>query len=939
VLQCTASEMASESQDEDNAFTPPLNSSKGDSILARQERDNIIEANTKTLHDLLDKAEVYSQFLSQQLAKQTYIPDDQVAAEAQNGNKKKGRPRKPKGPSQSLQQKLDNHLSTRTGEVAVIGQPPLVTGGKLRDYQLGGVNWLIQLYENGVNGILADEMGLGKTIITIAFLAHLWGMGVKGPFLIVAPLSTLANWVKEFQKWAPSIPVVLYHGNKNERADLRTNLSRAALKRRKSAHSAQTAAPAPVAAAMPPSPSPSTSNPGTPTSSLDDDPDYEEMVIEGPSKNEAELEEAFNNNCLPVLVTSYDIAINDRKFLQVHEWKYLVVDEAHRLKNFNCKLIRELRCLHSANRLLLTGTPLQNNLTELWSLLNFILPDIFDSLENFQRWFDFSDVIDESKLSLSLKSEPAPTAPSASSNGGGDSDHQLVGKLHNILRPFLLRRLKGDVDLQIPKKREIVLYASFNPAQKAFYNAIRMRDFAQLASSTAGDKTKNVRLLNTLMQLRKACNHPFLFDDVFDQYYAKFQARTDEELDALDGTIDMSEASPVQSTTAVSNDAPLKTRRCKKRKSYKEDSDSDVDDAVLERLQEEDATLRKLEASVTSTNGPKVKRNRSAYMIFAQEARKTLTKHQQSSIDQVAKILSQKWKQLTEKEKAVYQAKADEDKQRFMQQMQAQMIVGRPDMIIQDPDTYVKALTECCGKLQLLDRMLGVLKKNGHKCLIFSQMVRVLDILEDYLDLNGHRYCRLDGSVAQKIRQAQIEEFNADPEIFCFLLTTRSGGVGINLTAADTVIIYDSDWNPQMDLQAQDRCHRIGQTKPVVVYRLITANSIESKILKRARGKLKLERLVIHKGKFKDLSSENQTVTANDLLEILKMEMSDGAVGSEQEGTISDEDLMKVLDRGRCVQMFDTDTSLVVNNQNTTTATKTEEKGGFEFIEEEASEF
>jgi ATP-dependent DNA helicase len=203
-------------------------------------------------------------------------------------------------------------------------QPALVTGGVLRDYQLAGVEWLISLWENGLNGILADEMGLGKTLQTIGFIAHLKSMQVAGPYLIVTPLSTLANWVNEFKRFAPSINVLLYHGSKEERQHM--------------------------------------------------------INRKMPKKKET-------NADFPVIVTSYEIVMNDRKFLQRYHWKYIVVDEGHRLKNMNCRLIKELKTYSSANRLLLTGTPLQNNLAELWSLLNFLLPDIFDDLDMFQSWF------------------------------------------------------------------------------------------------------------------------------------------------------------------------------------------------------------------------------------------------------------------------------------------------------------------------------------------------------------------------------------------------------------------------------------------------------------------------------------------------------------------------------------------------------------------------
>ncbi len=271
-------------------------------------------------------------------------------------------------------------------------QPKLVTGGNMRVYQLEGLEWLFQLYTQGVNGILADEMGLGKTIQTIAFLALLREKKSYGPFLIAAPLSTTTNWVEEFRKWTPSIPVILYHGTKDERAEIRA-------KRFK--------------------------NPGS--------PDF------------------------PIVVTSYEICMNDRKFLDKFGWTFLVIDEGHRIKNMDCRLIRELQNYRSANRLLITGTPLQNNLTELWSLLHFLMPDIFTDLQEFESWFDFSSLRDRKSYDAIFTKE---------------RKENTIAKLHAILRPFLLRRVKTDVEKMLPKKREYILYAPLTKMQQELYQAI-----------------------------------------------------------------------------------------------------------------------------------------------------------------------------------------------------------------------------------------------------------------------------------------------------------------------------------------------------------------------------------------------------------------------------------------------------------------------------------
>ena len=306
-----------------------------------------------------------------------------------------------------LVERLTNHSAGSKDQV----QPKLLSGGTLKGYQLEGMQWLASLYENGLNGILADEMGLGKTVQTISFLCYLMERGLKGPFLVVAPLSTIANWQREFQRFAPTIKVLLYHGVKDERKSMGFS--------------------------------------------------------------------SFN-----VIVTSYEIVMNDLTRFHAFEWRYLVVDEGHRLKNLNCKLIKDLKSLKTSNRLLLTGTPLQNKLEELWSLLNFILPDVFTSLDNFQAWFD-AEAIKES------------------------SNDELVLKLHDLLKPFLLRRLKSDVECTLPPKREVLVEAGMTSLQQSYYAAILNGTLRELVFEKHGVRIGS--LMNKLMQLRKVCSHPFLF--------------------------------------------------------------------------------------------------------------------------------------------------------------------------------------------------------------------------------------------------------------------------------------------------------------------------------------------------------------------------------------------------------------------------------------------
>ncbi|KAL8858445.1 MAG: hypothetical protein Q9198_010684, partial [Flavoplaca austrocitrina] len=343
--------------------------------------------------------------------------------------------------------------------------------------------------------------------------------------------------------------------------------------------------------------------------------------------------------------------LREKTHLKKFAWEYIIIDEAHRIKNEESALAQIIRIFNSRNRLLITGTPLQNNLHELWALLNFLLPDVFGDSEAFDSWF---------------------------SNQEADQD-TVVQQLHRVLRPFLLRRVKSDVEKSLLPKKEVNLYIGMSDMQVKWYKKILEKDI-DAVNGAAGKRESKTRLLNIVMQLRKCCNHPYLFEG----------------------------AEP----------------------------------------------------------GP--------------------------------------------------------------------------------PYTTDEHLIYNAGKMVMLDKILTRMKKQGSRVLIFSQMSRVLDILEDYCVFREHKYNRIDGSTAHEDRIAAIDEYNSPgSEKFVFLLTTRAGGLGINLTSADIVILFDSDWNPQADLQAMDRAHRIGQTKQVVVFRFVTEQAIEEKVLERAAQKLRLDQLVI----------------------------------------------------------------------------------------------
>ncbi|XP_043711558.1 ATP-dependent DNA helicase DDM1-like isoform X2 [Telopea speciosissima] len=659
---------------------------------AEREKDNekgpgMDDTQFTKLDELLTQTQLYSQFLLEKMEDITFNGVESQNEEKANG-KKRGRGAKRKAATHYNNRKAKKAVAamiTRSQEGTAPEDAnlteeekaekeqaelvPLLTGGKLKPYQIKGVKWMISLWQNGLNGILADQMGLGKTIQTIAFLAHLKWKGLHGPYLIIAPLSTLSNWINEISRFVPSMSSIIYHGNKKERQEIRRKYM-------------------------------------TKTDGLK----------------------------FPIIVTSYEVALNDaRKVFKHYNWKYLVVDEGHRLKNAKCKLLRELKLLPVENKLLLTGTPLQNNLAELWSLLHYILPDIFSSLEEFESWFDLSGMCNSEAQQEELEEKRRV---------------QVITKLHAILKPFLLRRMKSDVEQMLPRKKEIILYANMTEHQKNFQDHLinqTLENYLQEKSNYRyGMKGK---LNNLVIQLRKNCNHPDLLESAFDGSY-----------------------------------------------------------------------------------------------------------------------------------------------------------------------TYppVEQLVEQCGKFRLLDRLLAQLLDRKHKVLIFSQWTKVLDIIDYYFSEKGFEVCRIDGNVKLEERKSQIQEFNdINSNYRIFLLSTRAGGLGINLTAADTCILYDSDWNPQMDLQAMDRCHRIGQTRPVHVYRLATAQSVEGRMLKRAFSKLKLEHVVIGKGQFQQERTKPNTLEEDDLLALLRDE--ENAEDKQIQTDISDEDFQKVLDRSDLIADASSGDKLAIN--------------------------
>lgn len=608
----------------------------------------------------------------------------------------------------------------------VIIETPKYFKGELRDYQKEGLQWLKVLYENGINGILADEMGLGKTVQVIALLCHLIEKRQDGPYLLVAPLSTLPNWMLEFEKFAPNLPIVLFHGTPEEKLILRSKI-----------------------------------------------------------KHKYKITETYST--FPIVLTSFEVPLFESSFIKSLSWRYIIMDEGHRIKNHECQLIKILKTCKSMNRLLLTGTPLQNNLAELWSLLNFLLPEIFDDLAVFESWFDAKKHQGDEGTKKFLKLE---------------EEKRVLSSLREILQPFLLRREKSEVCLDIPPKKELVVYAPLTELQHNLYKAVLNHDIDQLSKieeepiiyTEDGKRPKRKCVLRNMNNIMST----YLNDDV------------------------------------SSNNSPQQI-----------DDSRDSETWINAKSgNEENLLMWKKYTDVTE-------RNRD-FLINVQ------TRH----ISMYKKIVNHPYL--------------------------IHCPLG-PDFLPQINEELVRS----SGKLLVLDAMLAKLKKHGHKVLLFSTMTMILDIIEDYLSLRDYKYVRLDGSTKLVDRKENIHNFNTNPEIFLFLISTRAGGIGLNLVGADTVIIYDCDWNPQADIQAMARCHRIGQTRPVVIYKLCTKGTIDEAIISRADAKRLLEKVVI--------SKHIQSINVNNKADLLKLQKLLGSkecqiVASENE-VFTEEELNNLLDR------------------------------------------
>ncbi|CAH2054745.1 unnamed protein product, partial [Iphiclides podalirius] len=788
---------------------------------------------------------------------------------------------------------------------------PAIFRGTLKGYQLKGMNWLANLYDQGISGILADEMGLGKTVQCIAFLCHVAErLGVWGPFLVVSPASTLHNWQQEMQRFVPDFKVVPYWGSPSERKILRQFWER------KDLHTRQA---------------------------------------------------AFH-----VVVTSYQIVVSDLKYLNRVSWQYMILDEAQAIKSsasMRWKLLLGFSC---RNRLLLSGTPIQNSMAELWALLHFIMPTLFDSHEEFNEWFS-KDIESHAENKSTI-------------------DEKHLSRLHMILKPFMLRRIKKDVENELSDKIEIMVHCPLTIRQRLLYIALKKKiKIEELLHYSVGaesghnvDKNFTSNLMNLVMQFRKVCNHPELFErrDVRSPFAMQVDDYHMPKLIAEDGILlhcipsrrhllynRLSMLTPEYVHRNLSDDdtpdrffsftrfmdlSPMELykvmlcgwlfaiqhiEQCQEKFEklrHRQQWWGCNTHYIVKQEEEEEEIASSYYDTVNSKNlilicpdADTLKQRRTDSLLWKEllftDPRwveggpfYTHTDHVIHYMPETVEHRAMRSRNLKVGEGQTEMLSEIKTEEGGLISVEPQPVevaeiphVERSPITYQDmptplPAFLVTAQQKVCartraafaasrshahrsqrhlagrlalaplvaaarpthgwaslhvpdknqlvsdaGKLTVLDSLLKRLKERGHRVLIYSQMTKMIDLLEEYMWHRKHKYMRLDGSSKISARRDMVADFQARTDIFVFLLSTRAGGLGINLTAADTVIFYDSDWNPTVDQQAMDRAHRLGQTKQVTVYRLICRGTIEERIVQRAREKSEIQRMVISGGNFK----------------------------------------------------------------------------------------
>ncbi|BAO42413.1 putative DNA helicase INO80 [Kluyveromyces marxianus DMKU3-1042] len=857
-----------------------------------EERENLRAA--KKLNFLLTQTELYSHFIGSKIKTNELegnMTDESLAA-MQNNNKNKGidisktaasktdiqsidfaeedddnltlmaaqnasnalRETQEKARKFDEEDEADGELNfqnpTSLGEITI--DQPKMLACTLKEYQLKGLNWLANLYDQGINGILADEMGLGKTVQSISVLAHLADRyNIWGPFIVVTPASTLHNWVNEISRFVPQFKILPYWGNANDRKTLRKFWDRKHLRYGKDA--------------------------------------------------------PFH-----VMVTSYQMVVSDANYLQKMKWQYMILDEAQAIKSSQSSRWKTLLSFHCRNRLLLTGTPIQNNMQELWALLHFIMPSLFDNHDEFSDWFS-KDIESHAESNTELNQEQ-------------------LRRLHMVLKPFMLRRIKKNVQSELGDKIEIDVLCDLTFRQAKLYQILKSQvsggyDAIENAAG-ADDVTSDQKLVNLVMEFRKVCNHPDLFEraDVSSPFsFVSFGESSSllREGDFVEVNYSAKNLINYKLPRLIydefivpnyNNDVDVRAKLLYHSMNIFHPSNSielcntlskltgmsastftkllekDVINRAIDLARENNSIMEKCE--VAYDHGEKALpsclliSNKLKYMdhlknvttggvlqdlleiqssVFENEYLNSLSPayHPAAAAPPINIEIMGSNNFVQKKQRELFNPRISSALSSIPPSIQHKLLVEQNIPIEELPITelapralnnshtsYItmpsmdRFITES-AKLKKLDELLVKLKEEDHRVLIYFQMTKMMDLMEEYLTYRQYKHIRLDGSSKLDDRRDLVHDWQTKPDIFIFLLSTRAGGLGINLTAADTVIFYDSDWNPTIDSQAMDRAHRLGQTRQVTVYRLLIRGTIEERMRDRAKQKEHVQQVVM----------------------------------------------------------------------------------------------
>ncbi|TIB92872.1 hypothetical protein E3Q19_01795 [Wallemia mellicola] len=786
-----------------------------------------------------------------------------------------------------------NFQNPNLGEDSVQVEQPKLLAAELKDYQLKGLNWLANLYEQGINGILADEMGLGKTVQSISLMAYLAEKhDIWGPFLIITPASTLHNWQQEISRFVPSLKPLPYWGSTKDRAALRKFWQRKAITYTKDA--------------------------------------------------------PFH-----VLITSYQLVLSDEKYFKNVKWQYMILDEAQAIKSSQSARWNTLLSFKCRNRLLLTGTPVQNSMQELWALLHFIMPSLFDSHDEFAEWFS-KDI------------------ESNAENKGAINDNQLK-RLHMILKPFMLRRVKKNVQNELGDKIEIDVHCDLSQRQRALYRLLRSRiSITSLIekASKGNDEASKRGLMNLVMQFRKVCNHPDLFEraDVKTPFvmskWSRYKSTREPDVhycpDQFESLIDLKLPRLIADDVEIGGGAGTPEGRSKFG-SNKLQSLFNIwsPDYILKSMLKENSPFAFLpQAGISADEAARIfSTTEFSRLLLAYNKAIAQNEHQgyNDDDDLIASTLNKKFnitrpfpyktdvEEYSDKplpklneiasnmisssvllrrsskymsgikrvlapspypyilhrpslDRIEWRTKQDDEINKAFFGLQTTHLkentkavetlppnippaglVENSDRIQLPPSTMTvpepNKLIIDSSKLVALDELLPKLKAEGHRVLIYFQMTKMIDLIQEYLIYKGYKYLRLDGSSKINDRRDMVQAWQTSDEYFIFCLSTRAGGLGINLTAADTVIFFEHDWNPSNDQQAMDRAHRLGQKRQVTVYRLITKGTVDERIIKLARVKKDIQDMVV--GQKPVGEKENSGPNEREIIQMLMEEDQD----------------------------------------------------------------